>query len=104
MACSALPQGEHAVVVTAHHTQAADGQRLGGVSLSQDERAHVGVAAARIVGVVQLGDTYVCLCYVCLCVCYVCCVMFVCLRYLFVCMCVCARADGECQSCVCTRS
>mmetsp|Transcript_45800 Transcript_45800/g.76350 ORF Transcript_45800/g.76350 Transcript_45800/m.76350 type:complete len:294 (-) Transcript_45800:1235-2116(-) len=49
-------QGEHAVAVTPHHRQAADGQRLGGVSLSEDEGAVLGVFGAGVVGIVQLGD------------------------------------------------
>lgn len=48
------PEREDAPVVVAHHAQAAHGQRLGAVALSQDERALGAVARASIVGVRQL--------------------------------------------------
>jgi hypothetical protein len=51
------PQREHAPMVVAHYAQAAHGQRLGAVSLSEDERAQVAVARSGIVGICQLGHT-----------------------------------------------
>ena len=46
---------EHTVPIPANHSQPADSQWLGWVSLSEDQRAIHGVPAARIVGVIQLG-------------------------------------------------
>lgn len=53
------PEGEDSPMVVSHHTQPRHGQGLGAVSLSQDQRAHVAVARARVVGVRQLGHTWV---------------------------------------------
>ena len=49
-------EGEHAVAVTADDGEPRHRQRLGGVSLSQNERAVHGVLRASIVGVFELGD------------------------------------------------
>ena len=49
-------QREDAVVVAADDRQAGDGEGLGRVALGNDERALVAVLAARLVGVVELGD------------------------------------------------
>ena len=43
-------------VVAADHRQAGDGEGLGRVALGNDERTLVAVLAARLVGVVELGD------------------------------------------------
>mmetsp|Transcript_58836 Transcript_58836/g.168974 ORF Transcript_58836/g.168974 Transcript_58836/m.168974 type:complete len:955 (+) Transcript_58836:1131-3995(+) len=48
------PQGEDAVLVSADNTEAGDGQRLGRVSLGQDEGACVRILAASVVGILQL--------------------------------------------------
>lgn len=50
------PQREDAVAVAADDAEAADGQRLGTVTLGQDQGAQVAVAAAGIVSIVKLGD------------------------------------------------
>lgn len=49
-------QREHAEVVAAHHTQTADCQRLGGVSLGDDEGGVHGVFGSSVVCIIQLGD------------------------------------------------
>lgn len=45
------PEWEDAPVVMAHHAQAAHCQGLGRVTLSQDQRAHVAVAGAGVIGI-----------------------------------------------------
>lgn len=44
--------------VPAHHTEPCHSQRLGWVSLSEDERAAGGVLCPCVVGILQLGDTW----------------------------------------------
>ena len=51
------PEWEDAVVISPDHAQPADSQRLGWVSLSQDESTLVGVSASSVVGIIQLWDT-----------------------------------------------
>ena len=50
-------QGEDAVVVATDDTETSDGERLGGVSFGQDERAVLRILRAGVVGVGELGKT-----------------------------------------------
>ena len=45
-------------MISANDTEPGNRQALGRVSLCQNERAVLGVPAARIVGIVQLGDSW----------------------------------------------
>ena len=49
-------QREDAIVVATDNGEAGDGEGLGRVTLGDDERALVAILAARLVGVVELGD------------------------------------------------
>lgn len=55
---SGPPEREHAEAVAAHHRQAGHRQRLGAITLSEDEGAVLAAAAARVVGVLQLWDAW----------------------------------------------
>jgi hypothetical protein len=50
-------QWEHAVEVSADNTKACNCQRLGRISLGQNERASTGIPGARIVGILQLCNS-----------------------------------------------
>jgi hypothetical protein len=50
-------QGKDAPIVATDDAQAGDGERLGRVTLGEDEGALLGVAAAGVVGVLELGQT-----------------------------------------------
>ena len=51
------PERKDSIVIPADHTQPTDGQRLGRVSLCENESTVVGVSASCLVGIIQLGDT-----------------------------------------------
>lgn len=52
-------KGEHAIIVPADNTEAADGQSLGRVSLCQYESALLRATSTSIVGIIKLGDACV---------------------------------------------